>query len=238
MARLSIVIPTLNEEHDLPNLFQSLRQQSCQDFEIIVADAGSKDRTREVARAAGAKVVEGGLPGPGRNSGAKHATGELLLFLDADVVLPDVKFLERVMGEFEKRKLDIGTTFLKPLTKNILDKALYALYDVYTFVVQKFVPHAPGFFILVRRTIHEKIGGFNEVLDFAEDHEYTIRAAKIGKFGFLRSGRIPVSVRRFDRDGRRKVARQYVKGEWHLITKGYVPPGSTDYGFGYNNKKE
>ena len=95
--RLSIVIPTKNEENYLPRLLESIRSQVFSDYEVIVADAASTDRTREVAVKFGAKVVEGGLPGPGRNRGAEAAQGDRLLFLDADVVLPSEDFLSDML---------------------------------------------------------------------------------------------------------------------------------------------
>ena len=61
--KVRIVVPALDEERLLPLMLNSVRKQDFQDYEIIVADAGSTDRTREIAAEAGAKVVEGGLPG-------------------------------------------------------------------------------------------------------------------------------------------------------------------------------
>ena len=76
--KVSVVIPTLNEERDLPVLLDSLKKQTFRDFEIIVGDAGSKDKTREIAESHGARVVQGGMPGVGRNRGAAVANGEYL----------------------------------------------------------------------------------------------------------------------------------------------------------------
>ncbi|NBS41768.1 glycosyltransferase family 2 protein, partial [bacterium] len=96
---LTIVIPTKNEEADLPILLESIKKQTLQPKEVIVADANSTDRTREIAAAYGARVVEGGMPGPGRNRGAEAAKTDLILFLDADVELRDSEFLEKSVGE-------------------------------------------------------------------------------------------------------------------------------------------
>lgn len=85
---MSIIIPTLNEEKFLPRLLDSIKKQDSKDYEIIVADAGSKDATVEIAKKYRCKIVQGGLPAKGRNEGAKIAQGDLLLFLDADVQLP------------------------------------------------------------------------------------------------------------------------------------------------------
>ena len=79
---LSIIIITKNEEKCLPRLLESIKRQNFRDYEIIVSDAQSTDRTREIALAYGCKIVEGGLPSVGRNNGARVAKGEILLFLE------------------------------------------------------------------------------------------------------------------------------------------------------------
>ena len=85
---LSIIIPTLNEEKYLPKLLESIKKQSFKDYEIIVADANSKDKTRKIARDYGCKITSGGiLPAVARNNGAKKAAGEILLFIDADCII-------------------------------------------------------------------------------------------------------------------------------------------------------
>jgi len=81
---LSIIIPTLNEEKYLPFLLSSIKEQNFKDYEIILSDAGSEDRTIEIAKSYGCRVVKGGLPAKGRNQGARAAAGDLLLFLDSD----------------------------------------------------------------------------------------------------------------------------------------------------------
>ena len=79
-VKLSIIIPTYNEEEYLPKLLYSIKEQEFKDYEIIVADAGSVDRTREIAESNGCKVIEGGLPAVGRNNGAKIAKGKYFYF--------------------------------------------------------------------------------------------------------------------------------------------------------------
>ena len=96
---LSIIIPTFNEEKFLPKLLNSIKKQTLQPSEIIIADAFSQDSTRKIAKAFGVKVIDGGLPPVARNNGAKVATQEVLLFLDSDVVLP-ASFLEETFGSF------------------------------------------------------------------------------------------------------------------------------------------
>ncbi len=104
---LSIIIPALNEEKYLPLLLKSIRRQQFFDYEIILADAGSEDKTIEIAKRYNCRIVPGGLPAKGRNEGAKKAKGDPLFFLDADTILPD-GCLKSALEEFEKRSLDIG----------------------------------------------------------------------------------------------------------------------------------
>ena len=99
---LSIIIPTLNEEKYLPLLLKSIKKQTLKPLEIILADARSKDETIKIGREFGCKIIKGGNPGFGRNNGAKIAKGEMLLFLDADVILPKRTFLEDSVNEIKE----------------------------------------------------------------------------------------------------------------------------------------
>lgn len=231
---LSIVIPTYNEERYLPLLLRSIQAQTHRNFEVIVADNHSTDRTVEAAREAGARVVIGGpAPAIGRNKGAAAASGEIILFLDADVVLPDPWFLQLTLAEFEKRKLDIATCATDPISDKKIDKVFHTAFNYFLWVTQATVPHAPGFCIFVRRKIHEALGGFDEEIKLAEDHDYVKRGSKIGKFRLLQSRKIPVSVRRLDRDGRFNVIMKYVLAELHLRTKGEIKSDVFNYTWGY-----
>ncbi len=113
---LSIIIPTYNEEEHLPVLLESIKQQDFRDYEIIVADANSKDNTVNIAEEYGCIVVEGGMPAVGRNNGAKVAKGEYLLFLDSDLKLTE-DYLAKVIYEFKMERLGIAITQMKPLSK-------------------------------------------------------------------------------------------------------------------------
>jgi len=123
---LSIIIPAYNEEEYLPKLLKCIKNQTCKDYEVIVADADSKDKTRQVAKKHGCKIVKGGLPAVGRNSGAKIAKGDILLFLDADVWFDD-NFLKNAIDEFQKRKLDVAGFYIHPIGDNVVDKIFFAI---------------------------------------------------------------------------------------------------------------
>lgn len=240
---LSIVIPTKNEAETLPPLFASLRKQTFRDFEVIVANGPSTDQTEEVAKENGATVVKGGMPGEGRNLGARAAKGDVLLFLDADVEFPNDRFLEDAMKEFEERHLDTAAPDIAWISKNLVYRASYNAYNKYARITQSFWPHAPGFCMFVRREVHETIKGFDETVVFAEDHEYVQRAHKLGfKFGILaKSKAIRTSVRRFERDGWIKTIAIYIYTDLRMKIFGpyrYEIPFSYEMGGDPHHSKE
>lgn len=219
--KLSIVIPTKNEEKNLPRLLATIRAQSFQDYEIIVADAHSDDRTRELAASFGARVVEGAMPGPGRNRGAEAATGDVIAFFDADVILPNEKFLQECLEEMDTRKLDMTTCRVEAHRGTMLDQAMHGAYNAYTIATENVLPHAPGFCLFANRAAHEAIRGFDEEVVFAEDMDYVRRGKNAGfQFGILRKHKIPVSIRRLDKEGRTKLAIKYMFTEFYMLTKG------------------
>lgn len=101
--KLTIIIPAKNEEKTLPYLIDSIKKQTLKNVDIIVADANSKDKTKEIAINHGCKVVRGGPTDEGKNNGANEAiknNADILVFIDADVILPSKCFLENALKEF------------------------------------------------------------------------------------------------------------------------------------------
>lgn len=195
---ISVIIPTKNEEKYLPLLLESVKSQNIRDLEIIVADANSTDKTREIAASNGCKIVEGGLPAKGRNNGAMASKGELLVFIDADVILPK-DFLKKVLVEFDHRRLDVAGTLQEPLVSgfNLGNRIIYGTINNFMQISQKIKPHMQVC-MFSKKKVHEEIGGFDESVVYAEDSHYAEKAEKVGKFGILRSSRVFISPRRFD----------------------------------------
>ena len=233
MPRVSIIIPAKNEEQILPKLLETIKKQTFKDYEVIVADAHSTDDTVKIAESYGAKVVEGGTPGPGRNKGAVAAQGEIVAFFDADAELPNERFLEDCVAEMDNKKLDVATCVIKPLNPKAIDKVFHKAYNTYVVATEKIRPHAWGGCILARRHMHHGIKGFDEEVVFAEDHDYVQRAKKKGfKFGILREHPIGISVRRMEKDGRLSIALKYIFGELHMLTKGPIKKDYFKYEMG------
>lgn len=227
----SIIIPTLNEEVLLPNLLSDLQAQTFRDFEVIVADAGSQDQTVEIAKSLGARVIPGGMPAVGRNRGAQEAQGNFLVFLDADTrVAPD--FLQNVHAELEDRFLDLATCEIEPISQNPLDGLLHDFTNLAIKIGQFADPHAPGFCIIISRRLFRRVGGFNESLKLAEDHDLVKRASQFRPLRVLNSAKVQVSVRRLEKEGRVNLISKYVAVELYRILLGEIKTDIFKYEFG------
>jgi len=118
---VSVIVPTFDEEAELPALFDHLDSVDGE-WEVLVADGGSRDRTVEIARERGAEVVsEGSHRAPQLNAAAARAQGELLVFLHADSRLPPdahraLSETDAAGGNFALR-FDGGDRFARVLTR-------------------------------------------------------------------------------------------------------------------------
>lgn len=203
---ISIVIPSLNEEENLPILLKSLSGQTDRNFEIIINDSGSKDKTKERVEA-----LENTLPSlqflehptrnvsMARNNGARFAKGEWIIFFDADVeVAPD--FVEGVRRHTEG--LDAFTVWNRPKNSNIQGKLALATINGAMTLFQKIKPAANGPCIIMKKELFEKLKGFDETIVFGEDFELIQRAAKLkARFAVFKTPILYVSTRRFEKEG-------------------------------------
>lgn len=216
--KLSIIIPTLNEEEYLPILLRQIKKQTFKDYEIIVADAGSKDKTVEIAKSFGCKIIKGGLPAKGRNEGAKIAKSNIFLFLDADNIFFPEDLLEKGLEEFERRNLVVAA-FPIYVNGNFFDKICYFFYNLFVKITENFLPHASNI-ILIKKDVFEKVGGFDESIEIGEDHYLARQAKKYGKFGLLKAGPVITSARRLEVAGRFKIYSIYLFTGFYMLLFG------------------
>jgi glycosyltransferase involved in cell wall biosynthesis len=209
--KLSIIVPTLNEERTITNLLKSVNSQHhrrCS--EVIIVDGGSIDRTAEIARKYGAKVVvyNGLSEFASRNKGARIANGDILIFTCADIIFPQ-DLLKKVVDKFEK---DPQLTALSgpgvPYDAPLKGSFLYAVYNMFRFLLSKLPKPLKRFststnFLVVRRTAFEKTGGFDSddinadgligrkllqigMVEFSLDTFVYISARRMKKMGFIK----------------------------------------------------
>src|SRR3954447_16831500 len=232
--KLSVVIPCLNAASTLGVQLEALTRQSWPGgWEVIVADNGSTDGSREIVES-----YRGRLPGlelvdasnrrgqaHARNLGAAAATGDALLFCDADdEVAPGwmealgraLEVHEFVACRYDNEKLNpawVRRTHLNPQKDGL------TAYDY-----PPFLPHAGGGGLGVRRPVHEAVGGFDESLPALEDTDYCWRIQLAGH-GFHFAPDAVVNIRH--RHDPRSIFRQGVSyGRHHvLIYSRYRPRG-------------
>ena len=234
---LSIIIPTYNEEEYLPILLDSIKSQSFDDYEIIVADANSTDKTREIAESYGCIVVDGGLPAVGRNNGAKIAKGDYLLFLDSDLELTE-DYLRNALYEFRMERLGIAITQMTPMSNKIEDKIFHDFANYFMISVEKIKPHGAGCYgIIARKELHDRCNGFDEDLTFGEDTDYIERLAKIEPFKVLRNAKIGVSTRRLEEEGIETLIKQYGRSTVNDFLGKRTTAEELDYNFNHGHEK-
>ncbi|CAN5302209.1 hypothetical protein BH10PAT1_BH10PAT1_3070 [soil metagenome] len=103
--KISVIIPVFNEEKVIAECLTSLREQNEKDFEIIVVDDGSTDKTLEIIRKFNVVILEQKHQGPAtaRNLGAKNAKGKILVFVDADMTY-NSNFLQNLVKPIQENK--------------------------------------------------------------------------------------------------------------------------------------
>jgi glycosyltransferase involved in cell wall biosynthesis len=189
---ISFIIPTLEEEKVIEKILKNLKEITAFEYEIIVSDGGSKDKTVEIAKKYGVKVVENTSGerqniGIGRNEGAKVATGDFLVFLDADVYVPQPnEFFKHALQDFKDTPNLLGLSGwvrVFPEMETWGDYFGYVIVSDWMFYIQNNILHhgaTCGEFQMMRADIFKKLGGYKQSLTVAEDRDLFYRISKIG----------------------------------------------------------
>jgi len=202
---VSVIVPARNEEDCLAACLQSLLSQDGVDFDILVVDDHSTDRTREIAGAfPGVKIVD---PGPlppgwsGKNNavtaGARAARAEWLLFTDADTVhLP--ASLARALAEARERRVALLSYSPEQDVRTLWEKAIMPV--IFAELASTYRPAevsdpnspaaaANGQYILIDRTAYNAVGGHAAVAgDLLEDVALARAVKQSGRPIFFRLG--------------------------------------------------
>ncbi len=190
--KISVIIPTLNEESQIEKTLLSVMKQEG-DYEVYVVDGGSIDNTVTIAKKYASVINSQRGRANQMNAGARQCTGDVLLFLHGDTLLPDNAF-----REIRKRMSD--TT--------VAGGSFYIAFDADNFILRgvSFITrfnfrlfHFGDQGIFVRRDVFQKIRGYKE-MPIMEDYEFYKRLGKQGKVILIR---MPVisSARRFVKKG-------------------------------------
>ncbi|OGM11362.1 hypothetical protein A2V80_02400 [Candidatus Woesebacteria bacterium RBG_16_39_8b] len=198
---ISVIIPTYNEENYIGTLLECLKNQTWKDFEIIVADANSKDKTNEIVKKYSSRIVKGGHQAFGRNNGARYAKGEILVFMDADLRFNNT-FLDDCCQSFESQKLDIACCYFDTSQMSLKMKLVYKLWNNGKYLKRKSrTPVGEGQCLWIKKSVFKSAGGFNETMNMSEDVDLIHRVVnKKYSFGMLDYRFIP-STRRYEQVG-------------------------------------
>lgn len=165
---LSIVIPTLNAEHVLPQTLKGVQAYAWEHVEVLVVDGGSKDQTAQIAQDFHVKVIKSPV-GRGRQlaAGAIHAKGPWLLFLHADTQLPIDWDLP--VGKFisEERNAELAAYFRLSFDDNSSSSKRVAM--LANWRAQSLgLPYGDQG-LLIHRDLYDQVGGFDTEHNLMED---------------------------------------------------------------------
>tara|TARA_B100001079_G_scaffold61871_1_gene52503 strand:- start:5799 stop:6869 length:1071 start_codon:yes stop_codon:yes gene_type:complete len=200
---LRVVVPTLDEADTLPGLLADLAAQRGVDFEVVIADGGSRDTTVAIARAAGQRCIEC-APGRGHqmNQGAWDFTGRWLLFLHADTRLIHTQQLADALAALAGTP---GCTAGHFALSFALDGVpahglLYRYMAAKSRTNRRYTINGDQG-CLIRRRFFNALGGYDTRLAFLEDQRLAGRIHDAGQWQLLPHAVI-TSARRFECEGR------------------------------------
>ncbi|MCF8240271.1 MAG: glycosyltransferase [Melioribacteraceae bacterium] len=215
--KFSIIIPTLNEIKLLPNLLDQLNDVTLRknyDYEIIISDGGSTDGTREYALNHSDKFIEhtenrNQNIGEGRNLGADMAEGDILIFLNGDILISSPeKFFELISNSFADSNYSAMTCCVSifPEESKLVDKIFLSFYNNYFHVLNIIgVGMGRGECHIIKRKVFDENNGYNNNLAAGEDFDLFKRIRRNGKILFSREIVIYESPRRYRKHGHVKI---------------------------------
>ena len=211
---LSVIIPTLNEEKCLPVLLSNLAKQSYKDFEVIVIDGNSTDKTEAKADLFSKRLnirffkVDKRNVSYQRNFGARMSTANILVFLDADTIIPS-NFFKKVSETFKGKGPDLLTTYIKTDEKGIkpIEVGSNIIFELTRIIGS---PALYGSMVAVKKKAFESVNGFDEKIGYKEDTKLAQDIYKKGyKYLVLRDTYYYWSLRRFKKLGTVKTLQKY-----------------------------
>lgn len=192
--KVSVIIPVLNEERTIVTTLRAV--VALAPHEIIVVDGGSSDRTRELCGSFDVKLLSAER-GRARqmNSGARQATGDVLVFLHADTRLPETALADIELALSDRRciggRFDVDLEGSHPMLK-----VVGALINFRSRITRVGTGDQA---IFVRRRIFEQAGGYPDI-PLMEDVAFCRALKRLGPIACLRS-RVATSARRWENDG-------------------------------------
>lgn len=214
--KISVVIPTLQEEKILDGILSqfTIDLKKRHNIELVISDGGSTDRTLEIARKYADVVVENkeGIKqniSIGRNAGAHASSGDILVFINGDTLISNIDFffthLRKVI-EIPNVKGITAPVYIYPDVETFADKFFHNFLNIYFYILNILgLGMGRGECHVVKRTIFEKLGGYDEKVAAGEDFDFFRRVRRYGKIKFDWKLRVFESPRRYRKSGYLKI---------------------------------
>lgn len=212
---ISIVIPTLNEQNNILNTIKQFENYKKKyNIEIIVSDSKSTDNTVELSKKIADKVVvynqnDNCNISKARNFGAKFSSNEILIFLDADISIPNIEsFFDKINNRFINTHLVATSPHIKvnPNLENMIDRIVHSIILVISNIMNYLgFGYSRGGCQIVRKKYFNLIDGYNEDYVAGEDVDLFRRIRRYGKTSIINSINVFESPRRYRRLGYLKV---------------------------------
>jgi len=220
--KITIVIPSKNEENYIAHLLDNLITQEVGFTKIIIADC-STDKTRSVIDLyrprLNIEVIEGGPVSIAKNCGAKLVTTPYILFIDADVRFFKSTVIHDAVSVMEAENLDLVGLNAKCYDGDRRAQIGFAIFNVINHVLKYFSPFAVGAFMLTRRDKFVEVGGFPEQFATSEDY-FLSRKYSVNKFKLL-NHYFGQDSRRFRKMGYFGMSKYLIKNFWNRNNKAY-----------------
>jgi rSAM/selenodomain-associated transferase 2 len=210
---ISVIIPALNEAENILKTIESVQRQD-QQVEIIVADGGSTDGTPEIARPYATVISSPRGRAVQMNAGARHASGDALLFLHSDSVLASGA-LAQLQKTLENPRI-VGGTFTSIFDVDNCWLRFYAFCSTIDWLCFRYGDQG----MFVRRSTFEAMGGYAEV-PLMEDIDLMRRLPRFGQRFLIRHYPVTTSARRFLEQGvvRQEALNVILVGLWFVGVK-------------------
>ncbi len=193
MPTISIVIPAYNAESTIRETIESVQKQTFSDFEVIIIDDGSTDKTVEIINNFDDERIkvfsyENGGVSAARNRGISHANGEFIAFLDADDLwTPDKLELQlAVLEKYSEAGVAYSWTYFMYEQRKVIKAGnpVYFKGDVYSnLLVENFLAHGSN--PLIRREIIDCVGGYDSNFPHCADWDFYLRLASYCDFALV-----------------------------------------------------
>ena len=228
--KVSVVVPTFREEKGIEAFLRQFERQTLPraEFEIVVVDGDSPDRTREIAARLADRVIIQTSPGIGgaRNDGVAVAQADLIATTDADCTIPP-EWLERIAADFEDPEVVALCGPDGPSDGGWKARLIYAFVTGIIFAAALVGLYGTGGTnSAFRKAAFLRVGGYRN-LPHSDDVDLGVRIRAVGRVRYDPRMRVGLSVRRLERDGYFRTLFTWLRGDLKVLAG--LPIESKEY---------